>query len=132
MALMHPMYNHLGRSPKRKRKKTASMIVAEKQHNAWLKSMGLDKKPKRVNRTMISVNYHTELPVEEKKTFIQPDWSPCVKKPERKTEKTYTVAIAYNKGAYQVISPKTSKISVEVDKPFGGMYNIIFNKHERW
>ena len=67
MALMHPMYNHVGRSKKRKRKKTASMIVAEKQHNAWLKSMGLDKKPKRVNRTMISVNYHTESPVEERK-----------------------------------------------------------------
>ena len=109
MALMHPMYNHIGRSKKKKKKKTASMIVAEKQHNAWLKSMGLDKKPKRVNRTMISVNYHTELPIEERKTFIQPDWSPCVKKPERKTEKTYTVAIAYNKGAYQVISPKDIK-----------------------
>ena len=106
---MHPMYNHIGRSRKKKRKKTASMIVAEKSHNAWLKSMGLDKKSKRVNRTMISVNYHTELPVEEKKTFSQPDWSPCVKKPERKTEKTYTVAIAYNKGAYQVISPKDIK-----------------------
>ena len=35
MALMHPMYNHLGRSPKKKKRKTASMIVAEKQHNAW-------------------------------------------------------------------------------------------------
>ena len=109
MGLMHPMYNHIGRSRKKKRKKTASMIVAEKSHNAWLKSMGLDKKPKRVNRTMISVNYHTELPVEEKKTFIQPDWSPCVKKPERITDKPYTVAIAYNKGAYQVISPKDIK-----------------------
>ena len=31
--------------------------------------MGLDKKPKRVNRTMISVNYHTELPVEEKENI---------------------------------------------------------------
>ena len=109
MALMHPMYNHIGRSKKRKRKKTASMIVAEKSHQKYLKSMGLDKKPKRVNRTMISVNYHTEKPIEEKKTFIQPNWSPCVKKPERKTEKTYTVAIAYNKGAYQVISPKDIK-----------------------
>ena len=120
------------RNPKRKRKKTASMIVAEKQHNAWLKSMGLDKKPKRVNRTMISVNYHTELPIEEKKTFIQLDWSPCVKKPERKTEKTYTVAIAYNKEPTKSSHQKTSKISVEVDKPFGGVYNIIFNKNERW
>ena len=109
MALMHPMYNHIGRSKKKKKKKTASMIVAEKSHKKWLASMGLDKKPKRVNRTMISVNYHTESPVEEKKTFVQPDWSPCVKKPERKTEKTYTVAIAYNKGAYQVISPKDIK-----------------------
>ena len=109
MALMHPMYNHIGRSRKKKRKKTASMIVAEKSHQKYLKSMGLDKKPKRVNRTMISVNNHTEKPIEEKKTFIQPNWSPCVKKPERKTEKTYTVAIAYNKGAYQVISPKDIK-----------------------
>ena len=60
MALMHPMYNHIGRSRKKKRKKTASMIVAEKSHQKYLKSMGLDKKSKRVNRTMISVNNHTE------------------------------------------------------------------------
>ena len=106
---MHPMYNHVGRSRKRKQKKSQSLLVAEKSHKKWLQSMGLDKKPKRVNRTMLSVNYHTEKPIEEKKTFIQPDWSPCVKKPERKTEKTYTVAIAYNKGAYQVISPKDIK-----------------------
>ena len=109
MALMHPMYNHLGRSPKKKKKKTASLLVAEKQHNAWLKSMGLDKRTKKKPQTMITVNYHTEQPIEKKETFIQPDWSPCVKKPERKTEKTYTVAIAYNKGAYQVISPKDIK-----------------------
>ena len=109
MALMHPMYNHVGRSKKRKKKKSQSLLVAEKSHQKYLKSMGLDKKSKRVNRTMISVNYHTELPIEEKKTFILPDWSPCVKKPERKTEKTYTVAIAYNKGAYQVITPKDIK-----------------------
>ena len=109
MALMHPMYNHIGRSKKKKKKKSQSLLVAEKSHQKWLSSMGLDKKLKRVNRTMLSVNYHTEKPIEEKKTFIQPDWSPCVKKPERKTEKTYTVAIAYNKGAYQVISPKDIK-----------------------
>ena len=109
MGLMHPMYNHIGRSRKKKRKKSASLLVAEKSHKKWLASMGLDKKLKRVNKTMISVNYHTEQPVEEKKTFIQPNWSPCVKKPERKTDKTYTVAIAYNKGAYQVISPKDIK-----------------------
>ena len=110
MALMHPMYNHQGRSRKVKRRKTASLLAAEKEHQKYLKSMGLDgKKPKRVNTTMLSVNYHTEQPIERKETFIQPNWSPCVKKPERKTEKTYTVAIAYNKGAYQVISPKDIK-----------------------
>ena len=109
MALMHPMYNHVGRSKKRKKKKSQSLLVAEKSHQKWLASMGLDKKPKRVNRTMLSVNYHTEQPIERKETFIQPNWSPCVKKPERKTDKTYTVAIAYNKGAYQVISPKDIK-----------------------
>ena len=109
MALMHPMYNHQGKSRKVKRRKTASLLAAEKEHQKYLKSMGLDKKSKRVNKTMISVNYHTEIPIEEKKTFIQPNWSPCVKKPKRETDKTYTVAIAYNKGAYQVISPKDIK-----------------------
>ena len=109
MALMHPMYNHVGRSRKKKQKKSASLLVAEKTHHKYLKSMGLDKKVRRKPQTMISVNYHTEQPIERKETFIQPNWSPCVKKPERKTEKTYTVAIAYNKGAYQVISPKDIK-----------------------
>ena len=109
MALMHPMYNHVGRSRRKKKKKSQSLLVAEKSHKKYLKSMGLNDKFKRKPQTMISVNYHTELPIEERKTFIQPNWSPCVKKPERKTEKTYTVAIAYNKGAYQVISPKDIK-----------------------
>ena len=109
MALMHPMYNHQGKSRKVKRKKTASLLAAEKKHTAWLKSMGLDKKVRRKPQTMITVDYHTEKPIEEKKTFIQPNWSPCVKKPKRETDKTYTVAIAYNKGAYQVISPKDIK-----------------------
>ena len=109
MALMHPMYNHVGRSRRKKQKKSTSLLVAEKTHQKYLKSMGLDKIVRRKPQTMISVNYHTESPVEERKTFVQPDWSPCVKKPERKTEKTYTVAIAYNKGAYQVISPKDIK-----------------------
>ena len=109
MALMHPMYNHQGKSRKVKRKKTASLLAAEKKHTAWLKSMGLDKKVRRKPQTMITVDYHTEKPIEQKRTFIQPNWSPCVKKPKRETDKTYTVAIAYNKGAYQVISPKDIK-----------------------
>ena len=71
MGLMHPMYNHQGRSRKVKRKKTASLLAAEKKHNAWLKSMGLDKRTKREPQTMITVNYHTEQPIEKKETFIQ-------------------------------------------------------------
>ena len=110
MALMHPMYNHLGRSHKRKRKKTQSQLHAERQHAKWLKSMGiLGKAPKRVNNTMISVTRSTEKPIKKYEKTITPKWSACVKKPERKTDKTYTVAIAYNKGAYQVISPKDIK-----------------------
>ena len=109
MALMHPMYNHQGKSRKVKSKKTASLLAADKEHSKWLKSMGLDKRTRRKPQTMITVDYHTEKPIEQKKTFIQPNWSPCVKKPKRETDKTYTVAIAYNKGAYQVISPKDIK-----------------------
>ena len=106
---MHPMYNHQGKSRKVRRRKTASLLAAEKEHSKWLKSMGLDKKVRRKPQTMITVDYHTEKPIEQKKTFIQPNWSPCVKKPKRETTKTFTVAIAYNKGAYQVISPKDIK-----------------------
>ena len=109
MALMHPMYNHLGRSKRKKKKKTASLLEAEKKHNKWLETMGYNKKPKRTNNTMITVDYHTEKPLEKKETTITPNWSACVKKPKRETTKTYTVAIAYNKGAYQVISPKDIK-----------------------
>ena len=109
MALMHPMYNHQGKSRKVKRRKTASLLAAEKEHSKWLKSMGLDKKVRRKPQTMLTVDYHTEKPIEQKKTFIQPNWSPCVQKPKRETDKTYTVAIAYNKGAYQVISSKDIK-----------------------
>ena len=47
MALMHPMYNHQGKSRKVKRKKTASLLAAEKEHQRYLKSMGLDKRVKR-------------------------------------------------------------------------------------
>ena len=108
MALMHPMYNHQGKSRKVKRKKTASLLAAEKEHQKYLKSMGLDgKRVKRKPQTMITVSY--ENTIEKKETTIQPNWSPCVKKPKRETDKTYTVAIAYNKGAYQVISPKDIK-----------------------
>ena len=107
---MHPMYNHLGRSPRRKRRKTQSQLHAERQHAKWLKSMGISgKAPKRVNNTMISVDYSTRKPINKLEKTITPKWSACVKKPERKTDKTYTVAIAYNKGAYQVISPKDIK-----------------------
>ena len=109
MALMHPMYNHQGKSRRRKSRKTASLLAAEKKHQKYLQSLGLDKRIRRKPQTMLTVNYSTEKPIEKKKTFIQPNWSPCVKKPERKTDKTYTVAIAYNKGAYQVISPKDIK-----------------------
>ena len=69
--------------------------------------MGLDKKPKRVNRTDIC-KLPYRVTCRRKKTFIQPIGVHVLKKPERKTDKTYTVAIAYNKGV-QVISPKDIK-----------------------
>ena len=86
MALMHPMYNHQGRSRKVKRKKTASLLAAEKEHQKYLKSMGLDgKRVKRKPQTMITVSY--ENTIEKKETTIQPNWSPCDKKPKRETDK---------------------------------------------
>ena len=77
MALMHPMYNHLGRSKRRREKKTASLLEMRRNITSELESMGYNKKPKRTNNTMITVDYHTEKPPEKKKTTITPNWVLC-------------------------------------------------------
>ena len=113
MALMHTMYNHQGKSRKFKRKKSQSLLAAEKKHNAWLKSKGLDKIPKRKPQAMVTVVAEDmRKKVQEQKSISStktPNFYGGFKKEVFKTTKTYTIAPAYNKGAYQVISREEVK-----------------------
>jgi|TARA_R110000851_G_scaffold333198_1_gene511515 hypothetical protein len=113
MALMHPMYNHQGKSRKFKRKKSQSLLAAEKKHTAWLKSRGLDKIPKRKPQVMVTVVAEdVRRNVQEQKSLSSgrtPSYYGGFKKEVFKTTKTYTIAPAYNKGAYQVISREEVK-----------------------
>lgn len=47
MAMLGPMYNHLGRSPKKKRKKSQAQIAAEAEHAKFLRKHGIDPTVKR-------------------------------------------------------------------------------------
>ena len=42
--LLHPMFNSLSTRKKKKTKKTKEFLVAERKHDKYLKSMGLDKR----------------------------------------------------------------------------------------
>ena len=132
MALMHPMYNHIGRSKKRKKKKSQSLLVAEKSHKKWLTSMGLDKKPKRVNRTMISVTTIQRNLSKRRKHSYNQIGVHVLRNLKERLRKHIQLRLRTTKEPTKSSVRKTSKISVEVDKPFGGVYNIIFNRKDRW
>ena len=104
--LLHPMFNTL-RTKKRKSKgKTKELLVAEKQHKKWLLTMGIDgKKTSPPPKTLTFTN---DLKVQDNKP-IHTMGTPCYKKKRFTTTKTYTIAPAYNKGAYQVISKEEVK-----------------------
>ena len=103
--LLHPMFNSLSTRKKKKTKKTKEFLVAERKHNKYLKSMGLDK---RTAPPPKSYGLTNDLKVQDNKP-IHTMGSPCYKKQVFKTTKTYTIAPAYNKGAYQVISREEVK-----------------------
>ena len=106
--LLHPMYNHLGRSKRRKQRKSASLLKAEKKHQKYIEGLGLTK----VKNTTITPPLKTEQnlnTIKDEKSIDEYDWSPCVQKKKLRTTKTYTIAPAYNKGAYQVISKQHIK-----------------------
>ena len=82
------------------------MKEAQIKHKKFLQRLNLPKKclnahpPKteqRLNRS------------EDDKSIHEYDWSPCLRKKRYTTTKTYTIAPAYNKGAYQVISKQHIK-----------------------
>ena len=79
--------------------------MAESKHAKYLKSMGLDKRTTPPPKSYGIVN---DLKGKDDKP-IHTMGTPCYKKQVFKTTKTYTIAPAYNKGAYQVISKEEVK-----------------------
>jgi len=108
MSGMHllPIYYTTTNTRKRKKKlKTKSQIVADTQHAKFLKKMGIDKKsvPQSGSASALSVedrfdSYHSDHSI------------PVGIAPKKKLiPHNFTIAPAYNKGAYQVISKKAIK-----------------------
>ena len=93
------MFNSLSTRKRKSGKKTKEFLVAESKHAKYLKSMGLDKRTAPPPKSYGIVN---DLKGKDDKP-IHTMGTPCYKKQVFKTTKTYTIAPAYNKGAYQVI-----------------------------
>lgn len=47
MGMLHPIYNHLGRSPKKAKKKSQAQLAAEAEHAKFLRKHGIDPTVKR-------------------------------------------------------------------------------------
>ena len=85
---------------RKKRKKTASLIAAETRHAEFLKQMGIGK-----TRVKKVVERHLEARTSVTPTsdVVGAATKPVVSYKEEASQK-YTVAPAYNKGPYQLIS----------------------------
>ena len=80
---MHPMYNHLGRSKRRKKRKSASLLQAEKKHQKYIEGLGLTKvkissepPPPKTEQNLNTIK--------DEKSIHEYDWSPCVQKKKLK------------------------------------------------
>ena len=103
--LLHPMFNSLSTRKRKSGKKTVAFLEVERKHNKYLKSMGLDK---RTAPPPKSYGLTNDLRVQDDKP-IHTMGTPCYKKKRFTTTKTYTVAVAYNKGPYMVIPKEEVK-----------------------
>ena len=99
---MHPMFTSLYTRKRKSGKKSKQLLEAERVHSKYLKSMGLNKRTAPPPKTYATAN---DLKGENNKP-IHTMGTPCYRKQVFKTTKTYTIAPAYNKGAYQVISKR--------------------------
>ena len=107
MSLMPVYYTSLN-FKKRKKKKSIKQIKAEQEHQAYIDQMKRNSvsgsttasKPVRVGSTPTSSANLSPC------SDVIPTWAPK-KKPH--TDHNFTIAPAYNKGSYQVISRKDVK-----------------------
>ena len=99
------MFNSLSTRKRKSGKKTKEFLVAERKHDKYLKSMGLDKRTTPPPKSYGIVN---DLKVQDSKP-IHTMGTPCYKKKRFTTTKTYTIAPAYNKGPSMVVGKKDIK-----------------------
>ena len=106
MHLLPVYYTTTNHKSKRKkpRKMTKSMKASLKEHEKFLKKMGVSSKPiAREPAPLILERPAQQLPEINIKDM---DWSPCLKKKNNTVSGDFVVGQAYNKGNYQVLSKK--------------------------
>ena len=107
MHLLPAYYTTTSTRKRRSRKKSKSLIEAERKHAKYLKRMGIG------NRCYESTAGSNEGSIPSSPAKDLPPLSnviPVGVAPARKTPKhNFTIAPAYNKGAYQVISERDIK-----------------------
>jgi hypothetical protein len=103
---LHPMYNSLYTRKRKSERKSKQLLEAERKHSKWLLAQGLNgvktAPPPKTYATANDLKVQNDKPIHTMGT-------PCYRKQVFKTTKTYTIAPAYNKGAYQVISKREVK-----------------------
>ena len=111
MHLMPVYYSTTSTRRRKKKKKTASVLEAERQHEKFLKKMGV-KKVTRKERELLNARWSsekTDSEVERKKHISEYDWSPCTINNRPKLSGNYVIGQAYNKGGLVVLSAKDCK-----------------------
>ena len=110
MHLMPVYYSTTSTRRRKKKKKTASVLEAERQHEKFLKKMGVKRSVAQSGSSSalgaegqgFKSSHSDQLPLSND--------IPVGVTPKRKIhEHNFTIAPAYNKGAYQVISKKDIK-----------------------
>tara|TARA_B100000427_G_C15251759_1_gene482504 strand:+ start:295 stop:633 length:339 start_codon:yes stop_codon:yes gene_type:complete len=104
-----PVYYTSLNLKKRKKRKSARQLNAEKEHQAYLKRMGFSgHRIKAITPAFQAENESSNLSARSIApcSDVIPTWAPK-KKPH--TDHSFTIAPAYNKGSYQVISKKDVK-----------------------
>ena len=122
---MHMLPSYFTTTSTRKQKKktkTKSLIAAEKEHEKFLRRMGIGKSQK-TSRSLAQSgsasalgaeghrfkSYRSDQPVSKPESIHDKDWSPCPKKPTHINTGNHVIGQAYNKGNYQVLSSSEVK-----------------------
>ena len=103
MHLLPPYYSTTNTKRRKKKKKSKSLLAAEKEHEKFLKRMGVDANYKRTP-TPLKLGWKSEqLPSRDIKDY---DWRIQTKKDANRYNGSAVIGQAYNKGNLVVLSSK--------------------------